>query len=533
MQFTAVYDPGRKTGLYFAAHDSLASPKQMVVEERWPDAGIRLALAHPVAEADKAGSRFVLPGEAVWQRLDGDWFDAALIYRDWVRKVARWWPQLSAEGREDTPRWMRELSVWTTNWGQGEHHAKQVEEFAEAIGASVGDHWYAWSDDPPEDGGGQTQAKPGFAADARRLKAADVYVMLYLNGRLSGMGEPRRRELPALRAAAPDSPADAIKDRQGQAVYERYDRFAQGGPAAFAVMCPAAEAWQKRAAGMVGDVLKQYDVPAVYLDQVASAAPQACFDASHGHPLGRGAWWTTAGYWRLLDGVRQSMPSGRVLTTQGNADAYVRWFDGYLTWHWQYDGQVPAFAAVYGGAIQMFGRSFYGCPLGDLAVRMKLAQQWVFGEQLGWIDPGVVREPQTFAFLRQLVRLRVKLARYFYAGEMARPPRFSAAMPTLKADWHGPEPSPVTTDAVLSGAWRLPGENRLVLLFVNVSERSIVAHLDYDARPYGFPEAGVRAAVITSQGTEAAAGATGLIRREASFPPQTAWALELILDIPH
>jgi hypothetical protein len=535
MQFTAFYDPGRKTGLYFAAHDSLASPKRIIVEERGDDPGIRLALGYPVIDADKAGNRFVLPGEVVWQRLDGDWFDAAVIYRDWVRKVARWWPQLTRDGREDTPRWFRELSVWTTNWGCGEHNARRVEEFAGAIGASVGDQWYGWSVDPLEHDAAPPAAKKGFAEDARRLKLADVYVMLYLDGRLSGLREhageadlwlPHGRRIPIPPAAVP---ADAVKDRHAQAIYERYDAVEPGRPAALAVMCPAAEAWQKRAAATVAAVLKGCDVPAVYLDQVASAPPRPCFDVSHGHPTGMGAWWTAAGYWRLLDGVRQAMPAGRVLTTQGNADAYVRWFDGYLTWHWQYDGQVPAFPAVYGGAIQMFGRSFYGCPLGDPAVRMKLGQQLVFGEQLGWIDADVVRQRETFAFLRQLVQLRVKLARYFYAGEMARPPQFSATMPTMKGDWHGPDPSPVTTDAVLCGGWWLRGENRLALLFVNVSDRPIVAHLRYDARAYGLPAGNVRAAVTTSQGTEPAAGVTGLMERDASFPPQTAWALELAL----
>jgi hypothetical protein len=530
MQFTAVYDPGRRTGLYFAAHDSLASPKRIIVEERGDDPGVRLALGYPATDADKTGNRFLLPGEAIWQRLDGDWFDAAMIYRDWVRKVARWWPQLSREGREDTPRWFRELSVWTTDWGQAAHHAKRVEEFAGAIGASVGDQWYAWSEEPPENDTAQPTAIKGFAEDARRLKLADVYVMLYLDGRLSGLrehaGEAGRRQL---RGHEPleQPPAEAVKDRRGQAIYEHYDAAAPGQPATFALMCPAAEAWQKRVAETVAGVFKGHDVPAAYLDQVASAAPRACFDASHGHPAGSGAWWTAAGYWRLLDGVRQAMPSGRVLTTQGNADAYVRWFDGYLTWHWQYDGQVPAFPAVYGGAIQMFGRSFHGCPLGDLAVRMKLAQQLVFGEQLGWIDADVVREKHTFAFLRQLVQLRLKLARYFYAGEMARPPRFAAGMPTLKADWHGPQSLPVTTDAVLCGVWWLRSENRLALLFVNISDRPLVAHLDYDARAYGFPEGSVRAAVTTSEGTQEAAGVTGLVARDASFPPETAWALEL------
>ena len=46
---------------------------------------------------------------------------------------------------------------------------------------------------------------------------------------------------------------------------------------------------------------------------------------------------------------------------------------------------------------------------------MKAGQQLVFGEQLSWLSPDVVREPANAAFLRQLVHLRHRLRRYFYA----------------------------------------------------------------------------------------------------------------------
>jgi hypothetical protein len=82
-----------------------------------------------------------------------------------------------------------------------------------------------------------------------------------------------------------------------------------------------------------------------------------------------------------------------VLTTECNAEPFICWFDGYLTWHWQHNGQVPAFPAVYGGTIQMFGRAYRGGATKELALRMKAGQQLVFGEQIGWFDPGQAGEP--------------------------------------------------------------------------------------------------------------------------------------------
>ena len=151
------------------------------------------------------------------------------------------------------------------------------------------------------------------------------------------------------------------------------------------------------------------------------------------------------------------MPAGDVLTTECNAEPYIKLFDGYLTWHWQYDGQVPAFPAVYGGAIQMFGRAYRGGPTRELALRMKAGQQLVFGEQIGWISTSVLARPGDVAFLRQVAHVRYNLRRFFYAGQMARPPKLVGNVPQVTADWQWHGTWPVTTDAVLTGAWELPG----------------------------------------------------------------------------
>ena len=169
-------------------------------------------------------------------------------------------------------------------------------------------------------------------------------------------------------------------------------------------------------------------VKGVYMDQIAAASPELCFDRTHGHPLGGGHWWTE-GYWALLESIRRAKPADCILTTECNAEPYTQVFDGYLTWHWQFDGQVPVFPAVYGGAIQMFGRAYRGGPTKDLALRMKAAQQLVYGEQIGWLDPGVVREKGNAEFLRQVVRLRYAFGATFTL----------ARWPGRRGSW---EPSP-------------------------------------------------------------------------------------------
>jgi hypothetical protein len=216
------------------------------------------------------------------------------------------------------------------------------------------------------------------------------------------------------------------------------------------------------------------------------------------------------------------------LTTECNAEPFIRWFDGYLTWHWQFPGQVPAFPAIYGGTIQMFGRAYRGGDTKDLAFRMKAGQQLVFGEQLGWLDPGLVKEPENAEFFRQMVRLRAPFSRYFSAGEMARPPRLLGPVPTVRADWQWSGEWWVTTDAVLTGAWQLPQAKRMVLLFVNVGDESVSGRVHFNAAANG-----IRASVLRVQRSTAEGNKTewekesAVFDRTATFPPRQAEAWEL------
>src|SRR5574340_598280 len=229
------------------------------------------------------------------------------------------------------------------------------------------------------------------------------------------------------------------------------------------------------------------------------APPVLCMDTTHRHPLGGGAWWNE-GYWKMLDAIRAAKPSDRMLTTECNGEPFVRWLDGYLTWHWQYDGQVPAFPAVYGGSLAMFGRAYRGGPTEDLALRLKAGQQLVFGEQIGWFHPNVIDKPANAELLRNLVRLRWQLRRYFYAGTMGRPPRLLGDIPKVRADWQWSGEWPVTTDAVLSGAWCLAQDRRAVVLLVNVGEQTITVKADINAAEYGLGEGTIRITASNADG---------------------------------
>lgn len=524
MQFMAAYDATRPTGLYLASHDPWGSTKDLLVESRPAERAVVLAFDHPAPDMGKPGTGFELSGTGVWKLLHGDWFDAAVTYRDWVRKEAKWYPKMEQGRRLDTPEWMRALSVWALSGGPSSNCVPEVQEFTDFLSPPAGVHWYNWHEIPfDNDYPHYFPTKPEFADGVRELQSKGTYVMPYINGRLWDSRDQRTNDFEFTKVAL----AAVTKNEKGEPYLESYgSKEADGGPVRLGVMCPTTELWQKKIREIVLRLMNECGVKGVYIDQIAAAAPTLCSDASHGHPLGGGHWWTE-GYWKMLDSIRREMPKDRMLTTECNGEPFIRYFDGYLTWHWQYDGQVPAFPAVYGGAIQMFGRSYGGGSTRDLALRMRVGQQLVYGEQIGWISPGVVKEQENADFLRKAVQLRRKLVRYFNAGEMARPPKLTGTIPKVRADWQWGGESWVTTDALLAGAWHLPLENRMVLVFANVSTEPVNAEVEFDAQPYGLEAPTLKVDTHLPEGSGDSFTPPAKLQRREVFPARTVFAWEM------
>jgi hypothetical protein len=137
---------------------------------------------------------------------------------------------------------------------------------------------------------------------------------------------------------------------------------------------------------------------------------------------------------------------------------------------------------------------------------MKLAESFVFGEQIGWISPHVVNEPQKFEFLKKIVALRYQFREFFYKGEMARPPKLHGTMPRITADWHfSGYPTIVTTDIVRAGAWRIPAQKTIpasaILLFANFSDQTVENPLEVDLKELGFDPEKIKVIRYNADGT--------------------------------
>ena len=554
-------------GLYVGFHDPDGCRKTIdcvAIRKKegynWPDT-VSFWATVQAENMYEPNNDFKIGGKAVLRTIRNNWYDGATIYRDWVRKEASWYPRdkMDENGRTDTPQWFKELCLWTMHRANPEDMAVPIKKCRDAFGVPMGIHWYYWNTEKYDYDYPHFTPRDGFKAAVDEMqKDGDVFVMPYING----YTWDTRRGRNEASQFTPEVASAAVKDENGSIPSRT----------GFVAMCPTTQVWQRKNRENVLRLTNEYGTKAVYLDQVAAMAPRLCYDRSHGHPLGGGHWWKD-GYQTMFEMIRtdwlnpnvQDHPLGdavkerlrsnpnalreRVLTSESTAETYLSIFDGFLTWHHQLENQVPAFAAVYGGAIQMIGRDYrFGKDYAErtvpglrkmvepLACRMKTAESLCFGTQIGWFVPTIIEEADKFPFQRAAVRLRYQIRHYFYKGEMCRPPDLPSEMPMVTADWNFYDSSrpitstPVTAPAVRTGCWRIVKDGKTqsaIILFANTSAEPVTSRFRVDLAEIGFDK-NVSIRQIGPEGVEKTIDVDAL-NQPVVFPGEGVFAWEINL----
>lgn len=499
----AFYDEKQKqnNGFYAAVHDGRGARKDVSLEcFESGESVLKIGCAAPWQ--GRGGNGFELYGRLVWQAFDGDWFDAARIYRAFVLSRAEWLPR---HGRPDTPEWMKDVPLYLMDWMPndnpdadpipisirpqkeplpGEWYQKPI-RLAKELGVPMGYHLYNWhwipfNNDYPH----YFPVKEGMLEGVKRMKEHGIHTMPYINGRLWDTRDRRGESWRYESEARPYT----CQTRPGQADVETYAAHEPDGSLVrLAAMCPTSALWRNELAQISHRLLEECNVDAVYIDQVAAASMYLCNAPGHLHGPGNGSWWIEA-YRLLMERLRGEAPEGCGFTTECNAETYTDQFDGFLTWMWVSHRLVPVFPAIYGGYIAMLGRNLNGYKKEDLTYFCyHMAQSVLFGQQLGWMNADVVEYPEKLAFLKPLAQFRYAYRDFFSQGELLRPPAVETQAEAYVTDTGMGYGDLSVCKTVLAGLWRKG--HRALLMAANVGTQAEEVFVRFDLEEYGMENA--------------------------------------------
>ncbi len=470
MQYCAYYND--RYGIYFGTHDPKASIKEFIVKANIKN-GVKFETKLPIPNKTIAGNDWEYSGVFRLELFEGNWYDAAMIYRKWASEEAEYWPK-------DTPERIARrnaagnIALWMMIWDQKNSISQirnWVNNFADYMGVPIGMHWYNWNNIEFDDNYPYFfPAKAGMDKLVKELESSGrITIMPYINGRLYDKGLPNY---------STEGKIWAAKDEAGNVHTQKF------GNIYFAVECPTQTGYQD----IITDVCKQLTETdqigcgSVYIDQVAYARAQECYDKNHGHKIGGGDAWRS-GYNQMFEKMHAAVAEDKFFTSEGNCDFIADEVDGFLAQQWRIDNLVPAFQAVYSGKVQYFGT--IAGHNGDQRYFAEYANSFVNGVQPGRFYPSTVTNSVTAPYVRKMGRMRYKLKEYLSFGRMLKPIEIDrSGIDDITTNWGK---GPVTISALQASLWKNSAESKAMLLLANASvSKTINFNLNFDGASRGL-----------------------------------------------
>ena len=478
MQFSAYYN--NSYGIYLGTHDPKASLKTFVVKAQ--NGGVAYRNIIPIPNKTIIGNNWQMSGNFCLELFEGNWYEAAQIYRDWASTKANYWPKDNPV-REKRHEALGNIGIWAYAFSEPNYSMAQIEEefssFAKYFsGINVGIHWYQWNylefdNDYPN----YFPELEGMGSLVKKLQSNhNIFIMPYINGRLFDQDLPNY---------ITDGFPNATKKNNGNTYTQNFNGNT------FDVMCPTQDYWQKTLIDASYQLTNRINCSGIYLDQVCAATPVECMDPNHNHSLGGGNWWRE-GYNEMFEKIHATLNENKFVTVEGGCDYLADEVDGFLVEGWTSNNLVPAFTAVYGGKVQLIGRATSTGNYHNQAYYSKLTQAFTFGIQPGRASTWVVHDPNAEniakPFLKRIATMRHKLKNYLAFGRMLKPNEVNGNIPKITSTWidYGEEVS-VTISALQSSVWNDKERNKILLLFANASmEKTLQFSFNFIGEDYGL-----------------------------------------------
>lgn len=499
MQCLALYSQGGP-GLLLSTNDTKGYLKRFAVFGENGELGIEVIHLPEMVNASK--QNFTLPYEVQTHLFAGDWFTAAVHYRQWAEKQL--WARKSRLVSGIVAPWAKNTDLWLWNRGRSQNVLSPAIEMSTDTGLSVSVLWHWWHGCaydvgfpeyfPPREG------EESFRKALDRAHAAGVHTIVYMNQRLWGMTTKSWQ--------SEGAETYAVKGRDGTVRPEIYNVFTQ---APCASMCMGTAFWRNKYASLAEKAILGYGVDGIYMDQACSNL--ACYDPGHGHPPGGGTYWIQ-GFRTLEQDIRSRCRNASpiALAGEGCGESWLPHLDLMLSLQVSREryatpgaGEpIPFFHAVYHKYALLFGNysSLVMPPYDELwpsefaptepqklldrmyapQFRLEQARAFVWGQQptLANFRPDLLHTRQEeLDFFFRLARLRRYGLKYFRDGTMLPPPQLDT--PTQEIDisrvsiYAGRREALThyrkTCPTVLSAAWLAP-DGDVAVVFVNISSET-------------------------------------------------------------
>jgi len=297
MQFMAYYN--KNDGIYFAAHDDKSNEKQMEVH-RYKN-GLRLE--HQLMPGGISG-KWEMEYDIVTEGIDGDWYDAANIYREWYEKSALC--PVKQEDNPNLPQWMEDSPVVIIYCIRGtrdtgdmtpncyypfEKGVEYVNELSERLGCRVMALMMHWEGTAPW---APPFVWPPFGGEEGFKRAVD---MLHEKGNLagvycSGIGWTYHSDL------NPSYDPSELYEKYGiekaftcppKVEYDTSNSTLSGIRKGRA-MCPSQKVVSDIVVGEIESIAGAGVDYCQYFDQNWGGNAHFCYSKQHGHPACPGKW---------------------------------------------------------------------------------------------------------------------------------------------------------------------------------------------------------------------------------------------------
>jgi hypothetical protein len=355
-----------------------------------------------------------------------------------------------------------------------------------------------------------------------------------------------------------------VKQPDGSVAPEVYNTFVKAPNAS---MCMGTEFWRNTYASLAEQAVRDLGLSGIYMDQACSSL--ACYDPSHGHPLGGGTYWMEG--FKALEGdirLRCADVTEVALAGEGCGEGWLPHLDLMLSLQvsleryaapgmWE---PLPLFNAVYHDCSTQYGNysSLTRPPYDDLwpaefapkepltlldrkfaaQFRLEQARSFVWGQQpalANFRENQLVERAEEIDYLLRIARLRRAAAKYLRDGVFLRPPRINAPereIPISRLSIYAGQHDAVqeytkTVPTVLASAW-LAEDGGVGIVLANIADESVSANVKLTRDEYPLPDSGAVYRITTDERTEISPFADGAVELDVQLDPSDVRVYEIL-----